>query len=100
MDNNLPLATIADFLVARAKSERTLVTELLTKARTEENYFLEKAIAKVDGFYALESALITQYIELKLYFPESARALEDQKPYLLTLWRRAEEDYALFTQNT
>jgi hypothetical protein len=91
MDHN-PIASIGDFLVAHAERDLLLARKFLEETRAKNEYFHEKAAAKIVAFYQLELTLIKQYVELKLYFPQTAMALEEQKPYLVELWAKAERE--------
>lgn len=94
MDHN-PIASIGDFLVAHAERDVLLARKFLEDTRVKNEYFREKAAAKIVAFYQVELTLIKQYVELKLYFPQTAMALEEQKPYLVELWAKAEQERAL-----
>jgi len=91
MDHN-PIASIGDFLVAHAERDLLLARKFLEETRLKNEYFREKAAAKVVAFYHVELTLIKQYVELKLYFPQTAMALEEQKPYLIELWAKAQQE--------
>lgn len=82
-------AQIGDFLMARALRELDFAHEVLDKAQGDKDYFREKNAAKLFGYYQAECELIKHYVELKLYYPQTAIALEEQKPYLIGLWKDA-----------
>ena len=80
-----------EYLVARAQAETFIARHLLEEARKENDYWKEKAAAKMLAFYEHEEKVLTLYAEMKLYHPELAVALEEQKPYLLELLSQAKE---------
>jgi hypothetical protein len=95
MEHSL-VASIGDFLIARAEREVDLAHSILEDARGKNEYFREKAAAKIFAYYELELELIKHYVEIKIYYPHSAGALEEQKPYLFHLWNEAERERMAF----
>jgi hypothetical protein len=91
MEHSL-IASIGDFLIARAEREVELAESILKEAQEKNEYFREKAAAKICAYYELECRLIRHYVEIKIYYPNSATALEEQKPYLFHLWSEAERE--------
>ena len=90
------LTSIGDMLIARSKKDYEFARGLLENAQAKNEYFREKAAAKIFAFYELEHELIKHYVELKLYYPKSAEALEEQKPHLILAWNEAERECAFF----
>ena len=82
-----------EYLVAEAQAETDIAQHLLAEARKEENYWEEKAAAKMVAFHEHEEKMLTLYAEMKSYHPELAGALEDRKPYLLNLLENARSSY-------
>jgi hypothetical protein len=93
-----PFTNVGDFLVARAEREMFHADEILARARAANDYFHEKAAAKILAYYTIERDLVRHYVELKLYYPESAAALEAHKPFLARMWNEAENELATFIQ--
>lgn len=89
------IVTIEDYIVAKSELELERVTDLLHRVQGEGDYFKEKSIAKLVAYHEHERSLILLYVEMRQSYPDMARALEEQKPYLLTLWQRAEEEWKL-----
>jgi hypothetical protein len=89
------IVTIEDYIIAKSELELERVTDLLNQVRDEGDYFKEKSAAKLLAFHEHERNLILLYVEMRESFPDMARALEEQKPYLLTLWNVAEEEWRL-----
>jgi hypothetical protein len=95
MEHSL-IASIGDFLIARAEREVELARGILEDTREKNEYFREKAAAKICAYYELECELIKHYVEIKIYYPHSATALEEQKPYLFHLWSEVERERMAF----
>ncbi len=89
------IVSIEDYIVAKSELELERVTDLLHKVREEGDYFKEKSVAKLVAFHEHERSLLLLYIELRTSYPDMARALEERKPYLLSLWNAAEEEWRL-----
>ena len=87
------IVSIGDFLIARAVKETALSRGILDDTREKNEYFREKAAAKIHAYYELELEVIKHYVEMKIYYPHCAAALEEQKPYLLHMWNEAEQEY-------
>lgn len=97
MEHSL-IVSIGDFLIARAAREVELSECMLGEAREKNEYFREKAAAKICAYYKLECELIKHYVEIKIYYPQSVAALEEQKPYLCHLWDEAERERMAFVK--
>jgi predicted outer membrane protein len=89
------IVSIEDYIVAKSELELERVTDLLRKVQGEGDYFKEKAVAKLVAYHEHERNLLLLYVEMRQSYPDMARALEEQKPYLLTLWQGAEEEWKL-----
>jgi len=87
------VVSIEDYIVAKSELELERVSDLLRKVQGEGDYFKEKSMAKLVAFHEHERNLILLYIEMRSSYPDIARALEEQKPYLLTLWNVAEDEW-------
>ncbi len=87
------IVSIEDYIVAKSELELERVTDLLHRVREEGDYFKEKSVAKLLAYHEHERSLILLYVEMRASYPDIARALEEQKPYLLTLWNMAEEEW-------
>ncbi len=87
------VVSIEDYIVAKSELELERVSDLLRKVQDEGDYFKEKSMAKLVAFHEHERNLILLYIEMRSSYPDIARALEEQKPYLLTLWNVAEDEW-------
>lgn len=92
----ISLKSIGDMLIVRSKREHEFAHALLVNAQEKNEYFREKAAAKLFAFYELEFELTKHYVELKLYYPKSAEALEEQKPHLILAWNEAERECIFF----
>ncbi len=88
------IVTIEDYIIGKSELELERVTDLLHNIRDEGDYFKEKAMAKLLAYHEHERNLILLYVEMRQSYPDVARALEEQKPYLLTLWNTAETEWA------
>ncbi len=88
------IVTIEDYIIGKSELELERVTDLLHKIRDEGDYFKEKAMAKLLAYHEHERNLILLYVEMRQSYPDVARALEEQKLYLLTLWNTAETEWA------
>jgi predicted outer membrane protein len=88
------IVTIEDYMIGKSELELERVTDLLHTVRGEGDYFKEKATAKLLAYHEHERNLILLYVEMRQSYPDIARALEEQKPYLLTLWQQAEEEWS------
>lgn len=86
--------------MSRALREVDIAETILAKAREGGDYYSEKVAAKLLSFSQQECELIRHYVELKLYYPETASAIEDKKPYLLLLWQNAEETQKSIAQES
>lgn len=95
-----PFTNTGDFLVARAAREVLHASEIMERANAANDYFHEKTAAKILAFYKIEHSLIEHYVELKLYYPESALAIEAQKPYLARMWSDAENALVMLRQQS
>jgi spore maturation protein CgeB len=89
------IVAIEDYIIARSELELERVTDLLHKVRNEGDYFQEKSVAKLVAYHEYERSLILLYVEMRQSYPDIARALEEEKPYLLVLWQKAEEEWRL-----
>jgi len=82
-----------DYMVARAQVQTDAVRELLKETQQENDYWKEKAAAKLVAFHENEEKLLSLYAEMKVYHPDLAIALEKRRPYLLDLVDRAREQW-------
>jgi predicted outer membrane protein len=87
------IVSIEDYVVAKSELELERVTDYLRRVEEEGDYFRAKAAAKLVAYHEHERSLILLYIEMRSTAPDLARVLEEQKPYLLTLWQKAEEEW-------
>ncbi|MCK5590852.1 MAG: hypothetical protein KAI72_02745 [Candidatus Pacebacteria bacterium] len=78
-----------DYMVARARAQTDAVRKLLKDTQKENDYWKEKAAAKLVEFHEHEEKIISLYAEMKSYHPELAQALEKRHPYLLDLVNNA-----------
>lgn len=82
-----------DYMVARARAETDAVRKLLEDSRKEDDYWKEKAAAKLVAFHEHEEKMLSLYAEMKSYHPELAAALEKHRPYLLDVLKRARHQW-------
>ena len=82
-----------DYMVARARAETDAVRKLLEDSRKGDDYWKEKAAAKLVAFHEHEEKMLSFYAEIKLYHPELAAALEKRRPYLLVLVETARHQW-------
>ena len=82
-----------DYMVARAQAETNAVRELLKDAQKENDYWKEKAAAKLMAFHEHEEKMLSIYADIKSYHPELAMALEKRRPYLLSILTRAGDQW-------
>lgn len=78
-----------DYMVARARAQTDAVRKLLKDTQKENDYWKEKATAKLVEFHEHEEKILSLYAEMKSYHPELAEALEKRRPYLLSLVENA-----------
>ena len=88
-----PISNTGDYLIARAETELKLAESILDSARNGNDYYHEKAAAKLVAFHESEVAFMKHYVEVKLYYPDLAAALESHKPYLIEMWRDADRQF-------
>jgi hypothetical protein len=88
-----PVTNTADYLIGRAQAELAFARSILERSRSDEDYFEEKAAAKLLAYHEHELALIEHYVELKLYHRELAESLERRKPCLRALWDEANAEW-------
>ena len=82
-----------DYMVARSQAETEAVRKLLKESQKEEDYWKEKATAKMMAFHEQEEKMLSIYADIKSYHPELAIALEKRRPYLLSILLRAGEQW-------
>ena len=82
-----------DYMVARSRAETDAVRELLEDSRKENDYWKEKAAAKLVAFHEHEEKMLSLYAEIRSYHPELAVALEKRRPYLLGILERARDQW-------
>ncbi len=82
-----------DEMVARAEAERIAAESIVDEVREMKKYHHEKASLKVLAFYEAHEKMVRRYAELKAYHPALAKVIEEQRPYLLELYHRAERDF-------
>lgn len=82
-----------DYMVARSRAETDAVRELLEDSRKENDYWKEKAAAKLVAFHEHEEKMLSLYAEIRSYHPELAAALEKRRPYLLDILERARDQW-------
>lgn len=82
-----------EYLVARAQAESDIAAQKVEEARSENDYWKEKASAKIYELQKAEEVFLSLYAELKLYHPELAEAVEERKPYLLDLLAEAKQRF-------
>lgn len=83
----------ADYMVADAQKELEIAQEILEEAREKEEYYLEKAAAKLVDFLENMNSLVQSYAELKAYRPDLAKQLENKIPWLSGLYYRAQKNW-------
>ncbi len=72
-------------MVARSQAETDAVRKLLEESRKENDYWKEKAAAKLMAFHEQEEKMLSIYADIKLYHPELAAALEKRRPHLFNI---------------
>jgi hypothetical protein len=80
-------------MVADTQKELELAQELLEDAREKDEYYLEKAAAKLVHFLEDMNSLVGSYAELKANRPDLAKELENKIPWLAGLYKRAQNNW-------
>ena len=94
------IKTELDFLLARVEREREEMETLLATVRRDDDYWKEKAAAKLRAFLDLEAQFLSRLAELESDYPALAAALEERKPYLTALLREARTMHARWREST
>ena len=83
-----------DYLVAEAQKVTDQAREILDEARGRKDYYQEKIAAKLVEFCEAEEKYLSRYVELRVYYPELATAVEERRQHLLSIIERAKIKYA------
>ncbi len=89
-----PIKNEGDYLVAEAQKVTDIARGILTEARGNKDYYQEKIAAKLVEFCEAEEKYLSRYVELKIYYPELAKAVEERREHLLSIMERAKIKYA------
>lgn len=89
-----PIRNECDYLVAEAQKVTDKAREVLAEAQSDKDYYQEKIAAKLVEFCEAEEKYLSRYAELKLYYPELAKAVEERRAHLLSIIDRAKIKYA------
>ena len=82
-----------DYMVARAQAETGAVLKLLVDSQKENDYWKEKAAAKLMAFHEHEEKMLSIYADIRSYHPELAVALEKRRPHLLSILKEARNQW-------
>ena len=82
-----------DYMIALAELETEAARRVVESARDEEDYYKEKAAAKMLAFFEHDERSIRMYAEVKLYHPEIADLLEGERPHLVHVYNDALEGW-------
>lgn len=87
-----------DYMVAIAELETGAARKVVENARSENDYYKEKAAAKMLAFFEHDEQSLRIYAELKLYHPELAEIVETERPHLHYAYSEAVKGYAVFRE--
>ena len=76
------LTSAEDCMVAYAQQMRTEVVKLYEEVLAKDDYYEEKAIAKLLELFRAYERLISLYAELRSYYPDAAGRVEAHVPSL------------------
>ena len=85
--------TLADHLALTARHERQAAERWLDQVRQENDYYREKAVAKLTEFLRREEAALQILLEIRRDFPELADTVLERKPYWRTKLEQAESEW-------
>ena len=85
-----------DYLIAKAERETEHARKILAEAREANDYWQEKAAAKLAAFCESQERLMRLYAELRLYHPDMADALVRRWPSFKTLEDTIKREYEEF----
>jgi len=88
-----------DYLVARAELESDFAQKILKEVRAGNDYWKEKAAAKLALFCEHHEKMLRLYVELKIYYPELTQTLEEKWNYLKELHEDITHEYEKFKDN-
>jgi len=94
------ISGVVDCLQAKGQLELKLVQEILAEIREQEDYWQEKAAAKMVAFFRTQENLFSHYAELKNYYPQMTRIIEEQQmPWLEEIFKKAEKLWDSLNKN-
>lgn len=62
-------------------------------SKEKDNYEREKAAVRLYEFYKRFDNLLAVYVELKIYYPELAKIVENQYPLLVSMYDNAAQQF-------
>jgi len=80
-----------DYLVAQARAETEIASEIVDSIRKTDNYYEEKLALKMLDFFKEEEKVIMLYAEAKQSYPILAELMENKRPYLKDLLAEAKK---------
>lgn len=94
------ISSAIDCVQAKGQMDLRLAQEVLAEAREQENYWQEKAAAKLVAFFEAQEELFSRYAELKTYHAQMAEVIEKQQmPWLGEVFKEAEKLWADLNKN-
>lgn len=82
-----------DLMVQNAQRQTDKARRVVEMAREEDNYYKERAAAKMLDFFTHEEAVIRLYAEAKSNYPPLAELFEKERPSLRELYQKAQEQW-------
>jgi hypothetical protein len=93
------LTSAEDCMVAYAQQMRAEVQKLYEEVLTKDDYYEEKAIAKLLELFRAYERLVSLYAELRSYYPDAAGRVEAHVPSLQETAKHGEALWDTITQN-
>lgn len=80
-----PVVNEAGYMIGEVQTRLTSSEKTLEDAVARHDYQVEKIAAKLVAFYENKLELLKSYAEAKLNYPEFAKALEEENPFLVEM---------------
>lgn len=82
-----------DLMVQNAQKRTDKARRVVEMAREADNYYKERAAAKMLAFFEHEEAAIRLYAEAKSNYPPLSELFEKESPHLRGLLEKAENEW-------
>ncbi len=94
------ITSAIDCIQAKGQLDLKLAQEVLAEAREQEDYWQEKAAAKLTAFFEAQEELFSRYAELRNYHAQMAEIIGGQQmPELEEILKEAEKLWANLNKN-